>query len=240
VDRLIKTLNAIVRWIEQLPFSSMDTIWVYQWEVVGFYVMILLLVCYLHFKRVKYLHALLVCMLIVGCYHTVMRNNDQVHKSLVFYNVRNCPAVHCITSTGESWLTYADSISDMKRLRRAVSAHWMRLHLSEPYSVVSNYRDKYFFYQNNLLYFYGKWICIVNDNHWHNKEPVQPLKIDYFYLCKGYCGHLESLIRLFSTKKVIIDSSLSEYHKRSIIDECKRLEIDFVSLAENGAFCVRI
>ncbi|KAA6317873.1 hypothetical protein EZS27_032040, partial [termite gut metagenome] len=55
VDRLIKTLNAIVRWIEQLPFSSIDTIWVYQWEVAGFYVTILLWICYLHFKCVKYL-----------------------------------------------------------------------------------------------------------------------------------------------------------------------------------------
>ncbi|KAA6332443.1 hypothetical protein EZS27_019048, partial [termite gut metagenome] len=240
VDRLIKTLNAMVRWIEQLPFSSMDTIWVYQWEVAGFYVMILLLVCYLHFKRVKYLHALLVCMLIVGCCHTVMRNNDRVQTSLVFYNVRNCPAVHCMASTGESWLTYADSVSDRKRLPRMVSRYWMRLQLTEPHCVVSNYRDIHFFYQNNLLHFYDKWICIVNGNHWHNKETVQPLQIDYLYLCKGYDGHLESLINLFPTKKVIIDSSLSEYHKRRIIDECKRLEIDFVSLAENGAFCVKI
>ncbi|KAA6332402.1 hypothetical protein EZS27_019093 [termite gut metagenome] len=240
VDRLIKTLNSTVRWIEQLPLSSMDNIWVYQWEVVGFYIMILLLVCFLHFKRVKYLHVLLVCLLITYCYRTVMRNNGQVEKSLMFYNVRNCPAVHCIASTGESWLTYADSISDRKRLPRMVSRYWMRLHLPEPHFVVSNYRDNHFFYQNNLLYFYGKWICIVNNNHWHNKETVQPLKIDYLYLCKGYGGHLESLIRLFSTKNVIIDSSLSEYYRQSIIDECKRLEIDFVSLAENGAFCVKI
>ncbi|KAA6320641.1 hypothetical protein EZS27_029610 [termite gut metagenome] len=240
VDRLVKTLNAIVRWIEQLPFSSMDTIWVYRWEVAGFYVMILLLVCYLHFKRVKYLHALLVCMLIVGCCHTVMRNNDRVQRSLVFYNIRNCPAVHCMASTGESWLTYADSMSDRKRLPRMASRYWMRLQLTEPHCVISNYRDTHFFYQNNLVYFHGKWICIVNGNHWHNKATLQSLKIDYLYLCKGYGGHLEPLIRLFSTKKVIIDSSLSEYYKRSIIDECKRLDIDFISLAENGAFCVKI
>jgi competence protein ComEC len=129
---------------------------------------------------------------------------------------------------------------DRKRLPRAVSGYWRRLRLPEPHSVVYPYREPHFFYQNKLLYFHGKWVCMVNDNQWHNKATDQPLQIDYLYLCKGYDGHVEALTGIFSTKKVIIDSSLSPYHKRRMIDECKRLGIDFVSLAENGAFRVKI
>ncbi|MFR5759602.1 MAG: hypothetical protein ACLUE2_19020 [Bacteroides cellulosilyticus] len=56
-----------------------------------------------------------------------------------FYNVRGCPAVHCVANSGESWLAYADSVPDTFRLHRALVPYWNRHHLSIPNALPADY-----------------------------------------------------------------------------------------------------
>ena len=38
VKKLLEGLNFFVRWVEQLPYASIDGIWLYQSEVLGIYI----------------------------------------------------------------------------------------------------------------------------------------------------------------------------------------------------------
>lgn len=232
---LVEALNGSVRWIERLPFSSVDGVWTDHAEVFCFYLSVLLLLYYMVFRRRNCLLALGVCILAGGSYHLVRQVADRPHQCVRFYNVRGCAAVHCIAAGGRSWLAYADSVPDGKRLLRVASRYWHRHHLQVPVVVTGDYVSPDFSRQGGILAFGDKRVCIVNDNESRNKTSSQPLFIDYLYLCRGYSGEVEGLAGLFTIDTVILDVSLPDYRKEALISECRRLGIKILSLSDEGS-----
>lgn len=232
---LLEALNASVRWVEQLPWASFDNIWLYPFEAFLLYLVLLGGIGYWHSRKAMNLIACLFCLLLLCTFHAVMLVNDRPSKSLLFYNVQGCPAVHCLAADGRSWLAYADTLPDEKRLERAVSRYWQHLHLDAPYPVTTDYDDSLFCFRNRILSFSGQRVCLVYDNRWLHKTASRPLSIDYLYLCKGYEGRLKWLTALFSFRTVIIDASLPNYRREAFEQECRQLGIHFISLAEKGS-----
>jgi competence protein ComEC len=233
--RLVGALNNCVRWIEQLPWASVDGVWVYIPEVFGFYLALILGGWYLFSRTGKRLAVCLSCIFLVCIYHVSMRVIDRPRQSIVFYNVRNCPVVHCVASNGSSWLAYADSLPDESRLRRAVSKRWNRQGLKPPQPVTADYTCPALVYDHHLLSFSGCRVCVLNDNYWRNKTTLQPLSIDYLYVCKGYDGHLRELADLFVIHNVILDASLSDRRLQAYKMECQQQGVHFISLSDEGS-----
>lgn len=232
---LVEALNGSVRWVERLPFSSVDGVWTDGTEVLCFYLSVLLLLYYMVSRRRNGLLMLGVCLLAGGSYHLARHVADRPGQCIRFYNVRGCAAVHCIAADGCSWLAYADSAPDTKRLSRAASRYWNRHRLQPPVAVTGDYVSRHFCRKNGILTFGNKRVCVVNDDKSRNKISSQPLFIDYLYLCKGYSGGVKGLARLFTIDTVILDVSLPGYRKEALISECRRLKIKFLSLSDEGS-----
>ena len=96
VKKLLEGLNFFVRWVEQLPYASIDGIWLYQSEILGIYIVGFLLTYYFMNRRYRNLLICLFSILLLGTYHATLYWLDRPRTSLVFYNVRGCPAVRCI------------------------------------------------------------------------------------------------------------------------------------------------
>lgn len=238
VKKLLEILNLFVRWVEQLPYSSIDGIWLYQLEVFGIYISLLLLFYYYMNRRYKNLITCLSFILLLATCHVTMLWIDRPQSSLVFYNVRGCPAVHCIESDGHSWINYADTLSDKQLLKRAATNYWNHHHLLPPKEITADYKTTAFSRRQQILSWQGCRICMVTDNRWRNNSTDSVLyTIDYLYLCKGYDGHLEELTRLFVPGCIILDASLSEYRRNRLEDECKQSGLRFISLSEEGSVC---
>lgn len=234
----LQLLNGSVRWVEQLPFSSIDHIWIYPFEVLTIYFSILLFARYLSARTGRNMLAFLTSILVLCSYHATMLHKDHPYNSLVFYNVRNCPVVHCITASGRSWLVHPDdSVVDDKRLYAASSGYWNHLHILPPVSVIKPNVNEFIDFSNDILSFAGKRVCFVDDDRWLNKSTDHPLSVDYLYLCKGYRGRLKWLIGLFSAQTVVLDASISDWHKKEFSEECNQLGIHFISLADKGSVC---
>lgn len=235
VKWLIGLLNSCVRWVEQLPWASFDGIWLYGTDVLGIYLFLFLLGYYLDTCKARNLILCVFCLLAVCTCHMVRQANDRPKPGFVFYNVRNCPAVHCLAADGHSWLIYADSIPDTSRLRKAVSGYWNRLHLEPPQAIITDYTGDMLAYRDHILSYSGRRICVVSDNRWRNKWAAQPLSIDYLYLCKGYDGCLKELLGLFTVRTVILDASLSDRRRQAYGQECRQLDLPFISLPDEGS-----
>lgn len=235
VKALLDGLNIFVRWIEQLPYASIDGIWLYPVEVLCIYLSLLLLFRCLANRRLRNIQLLLCSILLLSTYHATMCWIDHSQPSLVFYNVRGCPAVHCIGYNGQSWISYGDSLSDKSRLQRVAINYWNHQRLLPPVEVTTDYQDNDFVRQQQIFSYRGCRICMVTDNHWQNKTTDSPLYIQYLYLCKGFDGHLEELIRVFSPSCIVLDASLPEYRKHLLREECKQLRLRFISLSEEGS-----
>lgn len=235
VKWLIGLLNFCVRWVEQLPWASFDGIWLYGTDVLGIYLFLFLLGYYLNTCKARNLILSVFCLLAVCTCHMVRQANDRPKPGFVFYNVRNCPAVHCLAADGHSWLIYADSIPDTSRLRKAVSGYWNRLHLEPPQAIITDYTGDMLAYRDHILSYSGRRICVLSDNRWRNKWAAQPLSIDYLYLCKGYDGCLKELLELFTVRTVILDASLSDRRRQAYGKECRQLGLPFISLPDEGS-----
>lgn len=235
---LVKLLNTSVGGVEQLPYSSIDSVWLDQVEIIALYLLIILTFRFLSFRSGHRLLVLCSCLLLFCSYLFFQNFRDRPSMSLAFYHIGNCSAVHCIEPDGRSWLVHADSIVDDKYLRKVASNHWKRFHLSSPLSINSDYSDSDMIVKNNILYFGGKKICMVHDNSWEYKQSINPIAVDYIYIIKGYKGTLKSLSKLFHFRNVVLDGSLTEYRKNKLVEECSRSGIPCVSLSNRSSFVI--
>jgi len=232
LNYLLKVLNTSVRWIEALPYSSIDNLWLHHWDVIIFYLVMLISLRFItHYKK-KYIFALMGCFLLLTIHHAGLAITKNTHSNIIFYNMRNCPVVHCINNNGKSWLVHADTVPDTKRLYRTLSNYWNRKGITSHKSVITDMEDNEILRVDNLLVFKDKRIYILNDNRWNNKYNTNPLTIDYLYINKGFTGSIESLSNVFSTRCVVLDASLSFYRTALLKSECIQLGYEYVLLNE--------
>lgn len=234
VETLVHVQNEGLQWIERLPLSSLDGIWMDAWEALLYY-LFLGAMCYSLMRRTSRNVCLaLFVLLFVVSYHSASTVLHAPQKSIVFYKVHGCPVVHCLTEGPGSWLVCADSLPDVSRLNRSLSPYWNRLHLEKPQLVTGDYSSGCLSLQNQMLCYLGKSICLLHDARWKNKTAIHPLPVDYLYISKGYKGGIRELSSLFSIGTVVFDASLPAYYQEKMINECIRLRITYLSLAEKG------
>ena len=94
--------------------------------------------------------------------------------------------------------------------------------------------------KEGIIRFKEKTVCVLSDKRWGKYISTKPLLVDYLYITPDYKGYLDEIGRLFIPKKVILDSSLSPYQELLLIKECKRLNVDFISLSEKGTYKISV
>lgn len=232
----IKLLNGTVSFIEHLPYASINQLCINQIDILLLYLILFFSTLYLFKHRRKYMLPLLLCVFLFLSSLTIEKYKHQHIRSITFYNVRNCPAVHLIESQKTSYLFATKQDSILPKLHYATNRYWDKLHLSTPKVLPFQYHSAHLWRHNNILSFQGKTICIANDSTWKNKCSDKPFNVDYLYLCKGYKGKLLWLMPLFNIHQVVIDSSINNYKKEKFKRECTLLGLNFISLAEKGAY----
>lgn len=240
VDILLDIQNAGLRQIEHLPVSSVDGLWTDVWEILLFYLSLLFLFRCLKLRTVRSIYTALSCLFLFSAYHTVSICLSLPQRSINFYNVRNCPAVHCLTNSKYSWLACADSLPDTTRLHRTLRPYWSHIHLAPPKMVTTDYSVPGFTFRNHLVFYARKCICLLHDNRWQGKISSQPLNVDYLYISNGYNGNITELTSLFHIHTVILDSSLPAYRINFLKKECGQLAIPYISIKDRGALCIRL
>ena len=237
LEKMLRMLNQLVRWVEQLPYASVDGIWLYPLEVAGCYLVLGAFFCYLCHRRYARLVTALVLLAAWGAVHSFAVWTDRPRTSIVFYHVRGCPAVHCIESSGHSCIQYADSLSNRQRLRQTAANYWHHCHLYPPAEGSRDSVGQHFFRRQQLICWHGQRICMVTDNRWKQQrtDDGAVCRVDYLYICKGYTGQLAALTRLFLPGCVILDSSLSDYRRNRLKEECQQNHLHFISLSDEGS-----
>lgn len=237
LEKMLRMLNLLVRWVEQLPYASVDGIWLYPLEVAGCYLVLGAFFCYLCHRRYARLVTALVLLAAWGAVHSFAVWTDRPRTSIVFYNVRGCPAVHCIESSGHSCIQYADSLSNRQRLRQTAANYWHHCHLYPPAEGCRDSVGQHFFRRQQLICWHGQRVCMVTDNRWKQQrtDDGTVCRVDYLYICKGYTGKLAALTRLFLPGCVILDSSLSDYRRKRLKEECQQNHLHFISLSDEGS-----
>lgn len=237
-EELVRIQNKGLQWIEHLPLSSLDGIWTDVWEVLLCYLLLGMMSYAMTRRTFRNVCISLFVLLLAVSYHSVSVMLNTPQKSIVFYNVRGCPAVHCMAEGGKSWLACADSVPDVSRLNRSLAPYWNRLRLQDPQVVTGDYSADGLSVRNQMLCYAGKRICLLHDARWKNKTAAHPVSVDYLYISKGYEDGIRELSSLFSVRTVVLDASLPTYYQEKIIGECIGLGLTYLPLSEKGSVCI--
>lgn len=235
VELLVKMQNAMLRWVGQLPLASIDHIWVDVWDVFLFYISLGLVCRALSRHTAKNTYAALFALLLCVSHHSYSSLKDAPQRGIAFYNVRGCPSVHCLSDNSCSWLVCADSLPDVRYLRRALSPHWSRLRLDSPVLITKDHSETDISVHDKIVSYAGKRICLLSDNRCMHRTSGFPVPIDYLYVSRGYKGGIKELASLFKVGVVVMDSSLSGYYQERICNDCIELGIPYLSLADKGS-----
>lgn len=99
---------------------------------------------------------------------------------------------------------------------------------------VKNYSHAKMWQRDSIYYCKGVTVCLIADDRWQNKKADKLLDVDYVYVCRGYRGKIVSLQKLFRIRKIVLDSSLSDYKANSLKEECGLLGLDYIDMSGKG------
>lgn len=172
------------------------------------------------------------------CVEYGIYQNDQAF--VLFYGFRDNPMVQFVYNRDISFLCAAGNQKNIISVEadRKVKCFCSSNHINYPMVLSEKYEGPGIWKENSLVIFRGKTFCILKDDFWRNKVAKNPLWVDYMYVCKGFKGSLKETTGLFRSKKVILDASLPFYRLEALQQECVRLGLDFVSVAEKGSLSI--
>lgn len=103
-------------------------------------------------------------------------------------------------------------------------------------SQIKNYPKAEIWQQDSIYRHKGVTVCLLADNRWQNKTADKLLDVDYIYVCNGYRGKIAPLQKIFRIKKIILDTSLSDYKSDRLKEECKTLGLDYIDISSKGSY----
>lgn len=234
IEKLIQLQNNVLQQIELWPYASFDHLYLDAYEVFLIYLILLLFYRFLKLRIPTNAYALLSTLLIFSIYHTTLLVRHTSSPGIAFYNIPDCPSVHCLSNGPQSWLVCSDSIPRTNWLCQSLASHWNSMGLSAPIILTQRYNNPPILLENNILTYKGKRICLLNNNRWNTKTAEHPLPLDILYISHGYRGGINELASLFHIQTVILDGSLSNYSKKIITTECLQLGISYRLLDQEG------
>lgn len=231
----VEALTTIATSISELPGATISISSISSLEIGFFYVLLLIIILYGGKARRNLFikgGVVCICMLAVHLYMIYPREKG---AELVFYNIRNCPAVHLVESDGTSYLISERNDSVMEILRKVAYRFWKKEQIKNPIIVSDDLSEFKGMLRDNIIAWHGKKIGIFSDNRWNRKTTEKNLRLDLAYVCEGFNQDLKTLLPLFQIEKVILDASLNRYKADQIRKECAEFGMDCVDIASEGS-----
>lgn len=141
IEKLIQIQNSVLQQIELWPYASFDHLYLDACEVFLIYLILLLFYRFLKFRIPTNAYALLSALLIFSIYHTTILVRHTPSPGIAFYNIPDCPSVHCLSNGPQSWLVCSDSIPRTNWLYQSLISHWNSMGLSAPIILTQRYNN---------------------------------------------------------------------------------------------------
>lgn len=237
---LLFVLNTIIIWIESLPISTLQGLYLNPAEALLMYVLIGLILLHINKGlRRPAIPGLLVMLLLVSSFGWRTIENNGAHKFIV-YSIPNKAVYDFIH--GREHIVMADS-SDMHNefiIGFNLEGNWTRHGLSRSpayFDVDDKLLQHPFVYKNGMLLAFGHTKLAL----WRGKNACQsltegPYAIDLVIIGGNTRESLESLLQCYNFKQLVIDSSMPRWHRQAWATALENKNIPYYDVSQNGAF----
>ena len=235
LTKAVDVLTMIATHVSGLPGATFSLSSISGLEIGLFYALLMIILLYAtKARRALFIKGLGICVCLLAVHLYNMYPKEQ-GAEIVFYHVKNCPAVHFIESDGTSYLFSEKGDTASVVIQKVAYRFWSKERIKSPLIVHDDTNGFGGLFQENIISWHGKMIGVFSDNRWKNKITEDTLKLDYIYICDGFEQNIAALLPLFQVDKIIIDASLSRSRAESLKKECRELGIDCVDIASEGS-----
>lgn len=235
LTKIVQILNGTAHWVSELPYASFSISSVSSVEIILSYVFLAFLLLYRRTERRNFFIGGIGMLAFLLMVHVCMGLPKSRRAEIVFYHVKNCPAVHLIESDGTSYVVSGTEAGVVEKLEKVAGRFWKKECIKKPVLIQVETNDFEGFVEDNIIAWHGNKIGLLSDSRWQGKSVSQRLELDYLLLCKGFNQNIESLLSLFRINKVVLDASLSSSEVEHLKKECQKLGLDFVDVASEGS-----
>jgi len=240
-----KFFNFIIDFIDKMPYSVTKNIYVDFMQMLILYLLMVTINLFLINKQKKYMFASIAFIIIFFITFSTQNLQTLKNNSLIVYNVKNCSAINIINSKSNYLLTDTLLQNNEKILNYALNNNWIANKITdyEIYNIDSIIKyqtlksKNSFVTQNNEFFnFCDKKILIMRDKVMAENISDKIIDLDYIILSHNIYISIDDLIKNFTFKQIIFDSSNKLIRIERWTEECQKLGINYYSVPDSGAF----
>jgi competence protein ComEC len=245
---MVSLLNTSVFWIESLPASVSENLYLTQFQmIILFLVIIFGAILYFAAKRKLVWPVLSLLILFFGL--GILRDiKNQSKEVFVVYNLRGNSGINCIT--GDEHVLFTDfETFDMESAKKQLGNYWLAEGVSkEKFVDLNQFGQQYMFtnlmrIDNRRVFLKSGFVgfadiraLILVDDYYADKRVNKPVPVDYLIYTGDAVLPPERISKLFDFDLVIIDASLPFYRREQLITEFAEAGIPYYDVSEQGAF----
>jgi competence protein ComEC len=237
---IVWLLNESVRLTEKTPGSLLEGISISILETWLIYFFIIFILVFLFQKRQRFVYPALGILILVLSIQVYENYRERKQRTFIVYNIPKTQAYDFISGKNGVFLSQTSFMNNASSVKFHVSHNWDDMGITERKFIEAvgkeSYSSEIFLRENNFLQFASRKMMVIDSLPYLKNDLSQKLSVDYIILSKNAKARIKDLQKQFSFKKIIIDSSNSEWKNNKWKKECEELKVDFYSVIDNGAY----
>jgi competence protein ComEC len=252
LNKSIWILNASVNTINELPYSvSANVRFTFEHTILIYLVITFIVVLFIS-RKLKFLlisQTIIILFLIDVGFNSIEQSKQ---KKIMIYNIPNYSAINFIDGKDNILLSDIKLYNNKSKLLYHVKNNWIeegvknekvvdldKLKKAHLLSNIYRISNQNLFTKLNYFQFYNTKIAIIDNNLTHKKAKA-PINIDLLIWTKNNSTSISEVMKSYTFKQLIIDSSNSNYTNEKLINEAKNLEIDYWSVLTQGSYSINL
>jgi competence protein ComEC len=227
-------MNYLVFWVEQLPYSLIDNIYITTWQSWLLLGMVISVVLLFQYRKFSFVVSLSLCGVLYGGTQWQHHLQNTVHPKFVVYRVNGHSVVEWIDNGRAYIFTDSMLLADRERIRFHIRPNWL---LSGVQAVHTNNR-MLFTDEEGLRFFAWSNMTVLQLTANTFKLPDR-LEVDYLVISNNAVQYMDN----FSAVKfryLIVDSSNSWFTATRILKDATVAGVNVHSVLHAGAFITEL
>lgn len=244
VKWLIFAMNFVVSWIEKLPLSIIKGLYINNLEFVCLLIALLLLMMTVENKKKFMVFGMLSMLLIFSASQLTRSVFQRTQMSMTIYTMSKNTAIDFVCGNEHMLLCDTVIINEPSLMSFGIDNHLIREGVYKNGTLLPlccpNFENHYLRKCKNMMSFGGKTIAFFDKNSTFGvKMPYRP-HIDYFVVHGRNKVDLEKLLNCYVVDLLIIDDSVPDYLRSSIIEKAEEIGQEYYDIKDDGAFVLKL
>lgn len=235
---LIKALNNSVIFVEGLPFSLSQSLYLSTMALLLISAGIVSLAFFIQLKNNKWAYMMLACFIVASADSLLHKYNNLAQEKIIVYHTRLGTTIDIINGRQSFLITDNLIYTNPSLIGYQIDKNKIASRISDQtvydYKGSSN-KQPFFRLNNGLLQASNTTLLILLPGH-KQLSPLKPIDVDYLIINRKSKMKAEVLSPRIKFKTLILDASLTNWYHQYWKTKCKENNWDYWSIKDKGFF----